>query len=68
MANIENEEVSQGDEAVYDKTPSIFDRSEPELSELPLFKMPDVWTENLTNTGIRMQGIENNEIPLVKKI
>jgi zinc protease len=27
--------------------------------------MPEVWIENLTNTGIRMQGIENNEIPLV---
>ena len=65
VANIENEEVSQGDEAVYDKTPAIFDRSEPELSELPLFEMPDVWIENLTNTGIRMHGIENNEIPLV---
>ena len=65
VANIENEEVSQGDEAVYDKTPTIFDRSEPELSELPLFEMPDVWIENLTNTGIRMHGIENNEIPLV---
>ena len=65
VANIENEEVSQGIEAVYDKTPSIFDRSEPELGELPLFKMPDIWVENLPNSGIQIYGIENNEIPLV---
>tara|TARA_B110000046_G_scaffold185581_1_gene227858 strand:- start:465 stop:3299 length:2835 start_codon:yes stop_codon:yes gene_type:complete len=65
VANIENEQVSQGTEAVYDKTPSDFDRSEPALSELPLFKMPEIWIENLANTGIRIYGIENNEIPLV---
>ncbi|MAJ52290.1 MAG: peptidase M16 [Flammeovirgaceae bacterium] len=65
VANIENEEVSQGIEAVYDKTPSIFDRSEPELGELPLFKMPDIWVENLPNSGIQIYGIENNEIPLI---
>ena len=59
-----NEEVSQGAEAVYDKTPSKFDRSEPDYRAAPLLKMPDVWTGSLDN-GMNLYGIENNELPLV---
>ncbi len=65
VANVASEEVSQGEEAVYDKTVTKFDRSEPELGELPLFNMPDIWTTQLKNTGISVYGIENKEIPLV---
>ena len=63
--NVANEEVGQGAEAVYDKTETKQDRSEPEFSELPLFKAPTVWTGSLKN-GLRLYGIENNEVPLVQ--
>lgn len=63
--NVANEEVSQGEEAVYEKTPSKYDRSEPVFGELPLFKSPEVWTGNLEN-GIAIFGIENSEVPLVQ--
>ena len=59
-----NEEVSQGAEAVYEKTPSKFNRSEPDFREAPLLKMPDVWTGSLDN-GMKLYGIENTELPLV---
>ncbi len=61
---IATEEVSQGEEAIYKKTPSTNDRSEPNFSELPLVKSPPVWTSDTTN-GIKIYGIENNELPLV---
>ncbi|MGI9220340.1 MAG: M16 family metallopeptidase [Woeseiaceae bacterium] len=57
-------EVSQGEEAEYEMTPSKYDRSEPPLGELPLLTAPDIWTGNLAN-GIDVIGIEDNEIPLV---
>ncbi len=60
------EDVSQGEEAVYGKTASKYDRSEPELGEVPLFTMPEIWTRKLKNSGIDIYGIENSEIPLVK--
>ena len=63
--NVANEEVGQGAEAVYDKTPSKNDRSEPEFGELPLFKAPTIWSGNLEN-GLSLYGIENNEVPLVQ--
>lgn len=63
--NVANEEVSQGKEAVYDKTITKHDRSEPKFGELPLFKSPEVWTANLDN-GMSLYGIENNEVPLVE--
>lgn len=59
-----SEEVSQGEEADYEKTPSSFDRSEPPFGELPLLKMPDVWQTSLAN-DVKLLGIENDEIPLV---
>jgi zinc protease len=58
------EDVSSGEEAVYEKTITINDRSEPKLSEAPLFKMPDIWEHKLEN-GLKILGIENNETPLV---
>ena len=64
-ANVANEEVGQGEEAVYEKTPSKHDRSEPDFGELPLFKTPEIWTGNLEN-GLALYGIENHEVPLVQ--
>ena len=60
-----NEEVGQGEEAVYEKTASRYDRSEPGFGELPLFQSPNVWTSSLDN-GITIYGIENAEVPLVE--
>ncbi len=63
--NVANEEVSQGAAAKYEKTPSKYDRSEPDFGELPLFKSPKIWTGELAN-GMNLFGIENNEVPLVQ--
>ncbi|MDA0176597.1 M16 family metallopeptidase [Mesoflavibacter profundi] len=63
--NVANEEVSQGAEAVYDKTPSKYDRSEPPFGELPVFKSPTIWKDKLNN-GMTLYGIENAEVPLVQ--
>lgn len=63
-ADVESEEVSQGEEAEYEKTPSQYDRSEPDFGELPLIDMPDVWAADLSN-GAKLYGIENDELPLV---
>ena len=63
--DVASEEVSQGEEAVYEKTPSKFDRSEPDFGELPLFNTPDIWKAKLDN-GMSVIGIENNEVPLVQ--
>ncbi|MGY0392504.1 M16 family metallopeptidase [Bizionia sp. KMM 8389] len=63
--DVANEEVGQGEEADYEKTPSKFDRSEPGFGELPTFKMPSIWTDSLSN-GLAVYGIENNETPLVE--
>ncbi|NNJ83200.1 MAG: insulinase family protein [Flavobacteriaceae bacterium] len=59
-----NEQVAQGEEAVYEKTPSKYDRSEPAFGEAPLFKMPVVWQSNAEN-GMKLLGIENSELPIV---
>lgn len=63
-ADVASEEVSAGEVAAYEKTPSKFDRSEPPFTDLPLIKMPTVWDETLPN-NIPLMGIENSEIPLV---
>ena len=65
IANVLDEEVGQGEEADYEKTPSIQDRSEPDFGELPFFKMPIIWTTQLPQNSISVYGIENNELPLV---
>ena len=57
-------EVSQGREAVYERTSTVADRSEPPLGEPPLLAAPAVWTATLDN-GLEVLGIENTEVPLV---
>ncbi|MBR9757797.1 MAG: insulinase family protein [Algicola sp.] len=63
--DVANEEVSQGEEAEYEKTPSKYDRSEPPFGELPLFEAPEVYRGNLQN-GLTVYGIENREVPLIQ--
>ncbi|RSK38614.1 M16 family metallopeptidase [Mangrovimonas spongiae] len=63
--DVASEEVSQGEEAEYEKTPSKYDRSEPSFGELPLFKAPEVYQGSLEN-GLTVYGIENNEVPLIQ--
>ena len=64
VADVAAENVSRGEVAEYEKTPSKYDRSEPEFGELPLLKSPEVWSDNLDN-GMMVFGIENTELPLV---
>ena len=72
-AYIKEEEIIQDAEKEFDananidyvKTPSINDRSEPPLGDLPLLKVPDVWQSKLSN-DINIYGIEHNELPLVQ--
>lgn len=63
-AGVANEEVGQGAEAVYDKTPSRYDRSEPPFGDLPLVKTPPIW-EGQLKSDVSVYGIESSEIPLV---
>jgi zinc protease len=58
------EQVSQGEEAVYEKTPTRHDRSEPDLGPPPLLSLPEIWTDQLDN-GIEVLGIVSQEVPLV---
>jgi len=73
-ADVVEEKVVQGAEnavdpsanAAYAKTPSKIDRSkEPPYGPAPVVKMPQVWDTRLAN-GMRVVGIENNEVPLVQ--
>lgn len=73
-ADVVEEKVVQGAEnavdpsatAEYTKTPSSFDRSkEPAYGPTPDVKVPQVWDTRLAN-GMRVAGIENNEVPLVQ--
>ncbi len=64
VAGVQNENVSRGQEAHVEKTPTKHDRSEPPFGERPLFKMPEVWQAKAGN-GLSILGLENNEIPLV---
>lgn len=73
-ADVVEEKVVQGAEnavdpsknAEYTRTPSAFDRSkEPPYGETPAVKVPKVWDTTLSN-GMRVVGIENNEVPLVQ--
>jgi zinc protease len=63
VSGIQNENTSRGEEANIEKTKTKYDRSEPAFGETPLFKMPSIWKDKLTN-GLVLSGIENNEIPL----
>ena len=52
--------------ATYEHTPSSFDRTiEPPSGTTPEVKIPSIWEQELAN-GMRVYGIENNEIPLVQ--
>lgn len=64
VADVAAENVTRGEVAEYDKTPSQYDRSEPDFGDLPLLKSPTVWTSSLDN-GMQLFGIENSELPLV---
>lgn len=64
VSGVQNEDVGQGAEAVFEKTVTQYDRSEPPFSEAPLFKMPSIWQSKLGN-GMKVYGIENREVPLV---
>ncbi len=59
-----NEEVAQGEEADYVKTPTTYDRSEPDFGPPPLFTMPKIWQAKAAN-GLSLYGIVNHEIPIV---
>lgn len=59
------EEIDASAQAEYEKTPSSFDRTkEPPYGSEPQVKIPAVWEQKLEN-GMRIYGIENNEVPLV---
>ncbi|WP_108801653.1 pitrilysin family protein [Aquimarina sp. Aq107] len=74
LAEVVEEKIIEGAEenfdasivATYDKTPSSFDRSiEPAYGDTPKVTVPEVWEDNLTS-GIKVYGIENDEVPLVQ--
>ncbi|NNE30789.1 MAG: insulinase family protein [Winogradskyella sp.] len=74
LANVVEEKIIEGAEetfdasitAMYEKTPSSFDRSvEPDYGESPELNIPEVWKREL-DSGIKVYGIENNEVPLVQ--
>lgn len=53
-------------EATYEATPSLIDRSiEPPAGPTPVLATPDIWEARLEN-GMRVFGIEDNELPLVE--
>lgn len=57
------EQVSQGAEAVFEKTKTKYGRFEPPFGPLPLVKPPAGWNEKLVN-GMRVYGIELQNLPL----
>jgi len=74
LADVVEEPIVEGAEesfdassvAEYERTSSSFDRTiEPPYGESPNVNVPDVWKENLSS-GIKLFGIENNEVPLVQ--
>ncbi|MES2773704.1 MAG: pitrilysin family protein [Bacteroidota bacterium] len=64
VAGVQNEDVNPGEDAKFEKTKTKHNRSEPAFGEMPLFKMPPIWTASLAN-GMKAFGLESNEIPLV---
>ena len=74
LANVVEEKIVNGAEASFDskiaatykKTPSSFDRSiAPKYGETPTLAVPKVYESTLEN-GLKIYGIENNEVPLVR--
>ncbi|HEY0058315.1 MAG TPA: insulinase family protein, partial [Flavisolibacter sp.] len=73
-AEVVEEKIVQGAEdavdptvtAVYERTPSSFDRSkEPPFGKTPEIRIPTIWKDQLAN-GMKVYGIQNNEVPLVQ--
>ena len=73
-AEVVEEEISSGKEetfdasikASYEPTPSTFDRSkEPLYGKTPEVPVPEIWEDSLSN-GLKIYGIENTEVPLVR--
>ncbi|HEY0461356.1 MAG TPA: pitrilysin family protein [Pyrinomonadaceae bacterium] len=73
-AEVTEEKIVQGAEAevdptknaAYEKTPSSFDRRvEPPYGTAPDVKIPAIWEQKFGN-GMRVLGIENQEVPLVR--
>jgi zinc protease len=73
-AGIEEEDVMNATEVNLDeiaeveivKTETSFDRSvQPAEGPAPLLNLPEVWTAEMDN-GMKVYGIEQNEIPLVQ--
>ncbi|MDQ3713286.1 MAG: insulinase family protein, partial [Acidobacteriota bacterium] len=73
-AEVIEEKIIQGAEqtvdptaaATYERTPSTFDRTvEPPSGTAPEVKIPAIWESKLAN-GLRVYGIENQEVPLVQ--
>lgn len=58
------EQVSAGEVAEYERTPTQFDRSEPPLGPAPVLRTPDITTLELSN-GIKVLAIADHEVPLV---
>jgi zinc protease len=74
QAKIVEEKIVQGAEesfdasitAEYARTPSSFDRTvEPAYGPEPTLKVPAIWEGALSN-GMKIYGIEDNELPLVR--
>jgi zinc protease len=71
-ANVAEEKIVAGAEKQFDesantdfvKTPTKMDRSEPALGVQPDVKIPAIWQQKTSN-GIKLMGIEHNELPLV---
>ncbi|SHF85823.1 zinc protease [Salegentibacter echinorum] len=59
-------EITQSNTSNYKKTPSSFDRSnEPPYGKAPKLTTPNIW-ESILPSGLKLYGITNNEVPLVK--
>ncbi|MEP1035526.1 pitrilysin family protein [Ekhidna sp.] len=64
--NVESAKILPQTNTALQRTPSFFDRSvEPPYGESLRVKVPEIWTDQLAS-GIKLYGIENNEIPIVK--
>ena len=66
VASAEGEAFQLPEDTPFTRTPSAIDRSiEPPFGPEPKISIPDVWTTELSN-GMKVYGIENNELPLVQ--
>ena len=73
LADVSEEKIIIGAEAAvnpnissnYEKTPSTFDRSkEPNYGPPISIRIPEIYIDSLAN-GLKIYGIENDEVPLV---